>query len=95
MERTIFLCVYVDDVLLATSNEVDRRALVQPLLTDECGIKQEGDLHNGSFLGNEYQQIPHQGWHITNTNFIRRLAKLTGLEYSNPVDTHYYNKSTQ
>jgi len=91
-ERTLFLCVYVDDCLLATCNELHRRGLIKPLI-DEYGIKLEGDLHKGTFIGNEYEYIPHQGWHITNTNFIRRLAKSTGLQDSNPVNTPYYNKA--
>lgn len=82
-EVTIFVLVYVDDIIVASSSERAIAALLQDLKTD-FALKDLGELHY--FLGIEVSKI-HNGIILTQDKYATDLLKKVGMMNCKPAAT--------
>lgn len=80
---TIFLLVYVDDIIVASSSPKATAALLKNL-NDEFALKDLGDLHY--FLGIEVSKV-QDGILLTQEKYASDLLKRVGMENCKPVNT--------
>jgi hypothetical protein len=80
---TIFVLVYVDDIIVASSHPDDVQALLRDL-EKEFDLKDLGDLHY--FLGIEVNR-PDQGSILTQKDYATELLKRVDMLSSKPVAT--------
>ncbi|GMI52533.1 hypothetical protein ScalyP_jg6392, partial [Parmales sp. scaly parma] len=91
-ERTVFLVVYVDDLLIASKDPTAKKKITDALFT-EFAIKREGPLN--WYLGIGYDKVAPEdggGWKLSQKTFIQSLVRQTNVENDNPVSTPYRNK---
>jgi histone deacetylase 1/2 len=82
-ELTIFVLVYVDDIIVASSIERGTVALLKDL-QEEFALKDLGDLHY--FLGIEVTKV-HNGIVLTQDKYASDLLKRVGMSNYKPVAT--------
>jgi hypothetical protein len=82
---TMFLLIYVDDIIVASSSQEATAALQWKLqLQSEFALKDLGDLHY--FLGIEVKRIP-QGIVLSQGKYTSDLLKKVGMVDCKPVNT--------
>jgi histone deacetylase 1/2 len=81
--HTIFVLVYVDDIIVASSSSEEVHALLGDLKL-EFALKDLGDLHY--FLGIEVKR-GKDGLLMTQERFARDVLKRSGMDNCKPVDT--------
>jgi hypothetical protein len=79
----VFLLVYVDDIIIASSSEQATKALLQDL-QKEFALKDLGDLHY--FLGIEVTKIKN-GLLLTQEKYASDLLQRVGMSNCKPVAT--------
>jgi hypothetical protein len=80
---TMFLLIYVDDIIVASSSQEATAALLWKLLS-EFALKDLGDLHY--FLGIEVKRI-QQGIVLSQGKYTSDLLKKVGMVDYKPVNT--------
>jgi hypothetical protein len=80
---TIFMCVYVDDIIVASSSQEAIDAILDDLRSD-FALKDLGQLHY--FLGIEVQKVK-DGIHLAQTKFASNILKRIGMTAYKPVTT--------
>ncbi|XP_012700229.1 uncharacterized protein LOC105914105 [Setaria italica] len=80
---TVFILVYVDDIIVASSNEQATVALLKDL-KEEFALKDLGPLHY--FLGIEVTKV-RDGILLTQDKYARDLLKKVGMSECRPVTT--------
>jgi hypothetical protein len=81
----MFLLIYVDDIIVASSSQEATAALQWKLqLQSEFALKDLGDLHY--FLGIEVKRIP-QGIVLSQGKYTSDLLKKVGMVDCKPVNT--------
>jgi histone deacetylase 1/2 len=80
---TMFVLVYVDDIIVASSSPQATNALLADLQCD-FAIKDLGDLHY--FLGIEVKRGPHK-LILTQERYARDVLKRSGMEKCKSIDT--------
>ena len=80
---TIFVLVYVDDIIVASSSSDATTCLLKDLKL-EFALKDLGDLHY--FLGIEVKQVK-DGILLTHDKYTTDIPKRVGLEHCKPVST--------
>jgi histone deacetylase 1/2 len=80
--HTIFVLVYVDDIIVASSSSEEVHALLGDLKL-EFALKDLGDLHY--FLGIEVKR-GKDGLLMTQERFARDVLKRSGMDNCKPVD---------
>jgi histone deacetylase 1/2 len=80
---TIFILVYVDDIIVASSTEKATVALLQDL-KEEFALKDLGELHY--FLGIEVNKV-HDGIILTQEKYATDLLKKVNMAECKPVTT--------
>jgi len=81
---TIFMLVYVDDIIVASSSQEAIDAMLNDLRSD-FALKDLGQLHY--FLGIEVQKVK-DGIHLAQTKYASNILKRTGMTACKPVTTH-------
>ncbi|CAN1840048.1 Retrovirus-related Pol polyprotein from transposon RE1 [Linum perenne] len=81
--NTIFVLVYVDDIIITSSNPSSAASLVQHL-QDRFSIKELGDLHY--FLGIEVHRT-QDGMTLCQAKYIRDLLARAGMSNCKPLHT--------
>jgi hypothetical protein len=81
---TIFLLVYVDDIIVASSSQEAVSALLQDLRA-EFALKDLGPLHY--FLGIEVKTI-NDGLHLSQSKYTSDILKRAGMTNCKLVMTH-------
>jgi hypothetical protein len=81
---TIFLFVYVDDIIVASSSQEAVSALLQDLRA-EFALKDLGPLHY--FLGIEVKTI-NDGLHLSQSKYTSDILKRAGMTNCKLVMTH-------
>lgn len=79
----IFVLIYVDDIIVASSSEEATTALVKDLEKD-FALKDLGNLHY--FLGIEVKRN-HDGLVMSQTRYATDILKSASMDKSKPVDT--------
>jgi histone deacetylase 1/2 len=79
---TMFVLVYVDDIIVANSSPQATNALLADLQCD-FAIKDLGDLH---YLGIEVKRGPHK-LILTQERYARDVLKRSGMEKCKSIDT--------
>ena len=80
---TIFLLVYVDDIIVASSSQVVVSALLEDLKTD-FALKDLGPLHY--FLGIEVQNVDN-GIHLSQRKYTSDVLSRVGMINCKPTTT--------
>jgi histone deacetylase 1/2 len=81
--HTLFVLVYVDDIIVASSSNDATRALLTDLQND-FALKDLGDLHY--FLGIEVKR-GSESMLLTQERYATEILKRSGMDKSHPVDT--------
>jgi histone deacetylase 1/2 len=81
--HTMFVLVYVDDIIVASSSQEAMNALLKDL-EREFDLKDLGDLHY--FLGIEVKKCI-DGLVISQERYAADIVKQAGMDKSKPVDT--------
>jgi histone deacetylase 1/2 len=81
--HSIFVLVYVDDIIVASSSSEAVRALLADL-KEEFALKDLGDLHY--FLGIEVRR-GRDGLLMTQERYARDVLQRSGMDKSKPMDT--------
>jgi histone deacetylase 1/2 len=79
----IFVLVYVDDIIMASSSREATRALLRDLEKD-FALKDLGDLHY--FLGMKVKKVDN-GLVMSQQRYAADVLKRTRMDKSKPVDT--------
>jgi histone deacetylase 1/2 len=79
----IFVLVYVDDIIVASSSREATRALLRDLEKD-FALKDLGDLHY--FLGMKVKKVDN-GLVMSQQRYAADVLKRTRMDKSKPVDT--------
>src|SRR4051812_43502450 len=80
---SIFVLIYVDDIIVTSSSDEAITALLKDLST-EFALKDLGDLHY--FLGIEVKQHK-DGLHLSQEKYATDLVKKAGLQNCKPAPT--------
>lgn len=80
---TVFVLVYVDDIIVASSSTEATEALLRDL-RHEFALKDLGELHY--FLGIKVNRN-HEGLVLSQERYAREILKRSGMDKSKPVDT--------
>ena len=80
---TMFILVYVDDIIIASSTEKATAALLQDL-REEFALKDLGDLHY--FLGIEVSKV-REGIVLSQGKYANELLQRVGMTQCKPVST--------
>ena len=80
---TMFILVYVDDIIVASSTEKATAALLQDL-REEFALKDLGDLHY--FLGIEVSKV-REGIVLSQGKYANELLQRVGMTQCKPVST--------
>jgi histone deacetylase 1/2 len=79
----MFVLVYVDDIIVASSSQQATDALLADLQA-EFALKDLGDLHY--FLGIEVKKVP-DGLHLSQERYAADVLSRSGIDKSKSVDT--------
>jgi histone deacetylase 1/2 len=79
----VYVLVYVDDIIVASSSEVATKALLKNL-ESEFALKDLGELH--FFLGIEVKRSS-EGLLLSQQRYAKDVIKRANMEKSKPVDT--------
>jgi histone deacetylase 1/2 len=79
----MFVLVYVDDIIVASSAQAATNALLKDL-EKEFALKDLGDLHY--FLGIQVKQVP-DGLVMSQERYAAEILKRAGMSLCKPVDT--------
>jgi histone deacetylase 1/2 len=82
-DYTMFVLVYVDDIIVASSSQVATDTLLKDLET-EFALKDLGALHY--FLGIQVKQVP-DGLVTSQERYATKILKCAGMTLCKPVDT--------
>jgi hypothetical protein len=80
---TVFILVYVDDIIVASSS-VDATRVLLTNLEREFALKDLGDLHY--FLGIEVKRS-REGLHLSQERYATDIVKRASMDKSKPVET--------
>jgi histone deacetylase 1/2 len=80
---SMFVLVYVDDIIVASSSQQATDALLADLQA-EFALKDLGDLHY--FLGIEVKKVP-DGLHLSQERYAADVLSRSGMDKSKSVDT--------
>jgi histone deacetylase 1/2 len=81
--HTLFVLVYVDDIIVASSSQEETNALLADL-QQEFALKDLGDLHY--FLGIEVKR-GNSNLILTQERYANDILKRSGMEKCKPIDT--------
>ena len=79
----MYVLVYVDDIIVASSTEKATSALLQDL-KEEFPLKDLGELHY--FLGIEVNKV-HDGIILSQGKYVNELLQRVGMTQCKPVST--------
>lgn len=82
-KHTLFVLVYVDDIIVASSSQEAIEALLKDL-HHEFALKDMGDLHY--FLGIEVKRASH-GLVLSQQRYAADILKRSGMDKSKSIDT--------
>lgn len=82
-DYTMFVLVYVDDIIVASSSSQATDALLKDLQA-EFALKDLGDLHY--FLGIEVKRTPN-GLHMSQERYAQDVLSRSGMDKAKSVDT--------
>jgi histone deacetylase 1/2 len=82
-KHTMFVLVYVDDIIVASSSQEATRALLLDL-QEEFALKDLGDMHY--FLGIEIKR-DQEGLVLTQGRYAANILKRSGMSKCKPIDT--------
>ena len=81
--HSIFVLVYVDDIIVASSSQDATKALLKDL-RGEFALKDLGDLHY--FLGIEVKKVP-DGLLLSQARYVADILTRSGMDKAKAVDT--------